>query len=293
MDSNENSSSFFSIPEKAIGVFEAIHGLNITIHDIEGRISPHVNPDRSVHHRSGLCLAAKKSNASQKCLNFDVERTREEILRYPEGRLQLCHAGLVEFVWPGLECGQLLWVLFAGQIPIDSFDSGETLHKDVQELTGVTLLNEEFRNHSHAVESSRVPIIRESLGQLSARLLLWHRNLLEGGMGGYSEADQKERIYRFLNLRFQDDVNLEDLASELGLSFHRTSHLVNELFGKSFPPLLTEFRMRYAKHQLQVSNKSILEILLDCGFRDSSYFSWLFRREFGISPREYRKRMSY
>ena len=47
-------------------------------------------------------------------------------------------------------------------------------------------------------------------------------------------------------------------------------------------------RMGYARHHLEMSNRDILDIALDCGLQNMSHFYDLFRRETGMTPRAYR-----
>lgn len=53
---------------------------------------------------------------------------------------------------------------------------------------------------------------------------------------------------------------------------------------------LTEVRMHYAARILVNDNIPIKQIAEKCGFRDQLYFSAAFRRFWGCSPREYRKK---
>jgi len=54
--------------------------------------------------------------------------------------------------------------------------------------------------------------------------------------------------------------------------------------------LLNRFRMDYAAKELSMTDRSILDISLDCGLDSLSYFYRLFRQSHGMSPKEYRIR---
>ena len=47
-------------------------------------------------------------------------------------------------------------------------------------------------------------------------------------------------------------------------------------------------RLDAAAVQLRTTSCSVLEILLDCGFENASYFTDAFRARFGCTPRAYR-----
>lgn len=63
-----------------------------------------------------------------------------------------------------------------------------------------------------------------------------------------------------------------------------------EAVGTSPIEYLLNLRMSKAAAMLLKSRKSISEIALDCGFRDSNYFSRQFRNYYNCSPREYRQK---
>lgn len=63
-----------------------------------------------------------------------------------------------------------------------------------------------------------------------------------------------------------------------------------EATGSSPIEYLLRVRITKAAEQLSQSDSSISEVALNCGFRDSNYFSRQFRKFYNCSPREYRKR---
>ena len=73
-------------------------------------------------------------------------------------------------------------------------------------------------------------------------------------------------------------------------------HNFKEYTGKTVNEYLTEYRIYIAKQLLEDTEKSILEIALECGFNEASYFIRIFKRQTGISPLKYRgqnKRSDY
>ena len=73
------------------------------------------------------------------------------------------------------------------------------------------------------------------------------------------------------------------------MSVSYLSTLIKKVSGKSFTTLLTEKRMEVAREQLLYSPKKILEIAMDCGYSDNHYFSYCFKKYFGISPKKMRE----
>jgi AraC-like DNA-binding protein len=84
------------------------------------------------------------------------------------------------------------------------------------------------------------------------------------------------------------DVGLDDLAAELGLSVSRTSHEVVACCGMGFARLLAEARLGTAAWLLRHSGLSVVEVALASGFGDVSHFHACFRKRFAATPRRYR-----
>ena len=58
----------------------------------------------------------------------------------------------------------------------------------------------------------------------------------------------------------------------------------------TFVEYLTAVRIEAAKHLLTCGNSRMSDIAFDVGYQDSHYFSYLFKKHIGVSPREYRSR---
>ncbi|MFQ8730023.1 MAG: helix-turn-helix domain-containing protein [Enterocloster bolteae] len=52
---------------------------------------------------------------------------------------------------------------------------------------------------------------------------------------------------------------------------------------------LNSYRIEHAKTKLKDSNLSVNEISYSVGFQDARYFSKLFKKYVGITPKDYRK----
>ena len=59
---------------------------------------------------------------------------------------------------------------------------------------------------------------------------------------------------------------------------------------KTFVEYLTAVRIEAAKQLLTCGNSRMSDIAFDVGYQDSHYFSYLFKKHVGVSPREYRSR---
>ena len=55
-----------------------------------------------------------------------------------------------------------------------------------------------------------------------------------------------------------------------------------------FIQYLNDYRLTMAGELLKMTEESVTQIALKCGFENLSYFNRLFRRKFGVTPGQYR-----
>jgi len=114
-----------------------------------------------------------------------------------------------------------------------------------------------------------------------------------GTLRGASDAVPDDGIVRrvreFLRDHFRDEIGLADVAGYLGLSESHCSREISRRFGASFSHLLREYRLQIARRLLTDDRSTIKEVAEGAGFRDANYFSRVFQREYGMSPREFRR----
>ena len=84
------------------------------------------------------------------------------------------------------------------------------------------------------------------------------------------------------------EMNLHILAKKLGVSNGYLSAIFKKETGKTITQYIHHKRLSYAQHLLKSTNLQVQTVALHCGMVDVQYFSKLFKREFGISPSQYR-----
>ncbi len=88
----------------------------------------------------------------------------------------------------------------------------------------------------------------------------------------------------------QDDISLNSVAEMVGMSPSYFSSIFSKESGKTFVEYLTEIRMEKAKELLMCSSMKTSDIGHSVGYKDSHYFSYIFKKKQGCSPKEYRAR---
>ena len=103
----------------------------------------------------------------------------------------------------------------------------------------------------------------------------------------YDNSVEKAKEYIRENFA-SEDISLNVVSKFVNLSPTHFSMIFSQESGQTFIEFLTETRIEKAKELLLCTPKRSSEIAYDIGFRDSHYFSFVFRKTVGCSPREFR-----
>jgi len=113
-----------------------------------------------------------------------------------------------------------------------------------------------------------------------------------------SEAKQEKhipenfrQICRFIESNYGDELTLSSLAKRIHLAPAYFSRKFKEYFGRGPIDYLVMFRLHIAMLNLHNPELSIQEIAARIGYRDSFYFSKLFKRRFGMAPQTFRTQL--
>lgn len=102
----------------------------------------------------------------------------------------------------------------------------------------------------------------------------------------------KDRVIQeaitYIENHYNKPITREDLATRLRCSVAHFSRLFSKTTGYSYREFLLLFRLEKAKEMLERSHLKVAEIAYGAGFQDPSYFSKAFRKQVGVSPRQYR-----
>ena len=86
----------------------------------------------------------------------------------------------------------------------------------------------------------------------------------------------------------QTTLNLNEVAQAIGMSPNYFSGLFSQEMKMTFVEYVTNKRMDQAKRLLRESDQSSAQIAAAVGYKDAHYFSFVFKKTVGVSPRDWR-----
>lgn len=100
---------------------------------------------------------------------------------------------------------------------------------------------------------------------------------------------QVRKAESFIRQHYADpDLSLQSLTAHLAVSTSHFTALFKSKTGSTFVEYLTQVRMEKARQMLVYTDKRSYEVAEEVGFSDPHYFSVVFKRHAGMSPKEYR-----
>ena len=88
-------------------------------------------------------------------------------------------------------------------------------------------------------------------------------------------------------------IDYDLLASTLCLSRAHLNRKIKAITGETTTDLILKIKISLAKNLLDNTDKSIIEITMDCGMDSDSYFCTLFKKATGQTPLQYRNRKNW
>ena len=105
--------------------------------------------------------------------------------------------------------------------------------------------------------------------------------------GKYADVILKAKKYIEENYADQN-TTLTTVAEAVALSPNHFSTIFSQECKTTFIEYLTNVRLENAKRLMRETDMKGYDIAYDCGFSDPHYFSYIFKKNTGLSPREYK-----
>ncbi|MDY4895273.1 MAG: helix-turn-helix domain-containing protein [Candidatus Borkfalkiaceae bacterium] len=255
--------------------------LNIALCDFYGNIPFEASSYLSefMVHQCLLCQKIKGKHLKS-CLHQQAF-VKRKILRNEKPFFGSCYAGVYEYIVPIVENG-----IYRGFISITGY---------LPPTPRVSVFNPELNLLQKSTEKtlrSEIPsekFLQTVIAPLknSLKLLTYYYNVNE--IKPQLKDDYLHQlILQYIAENYLRPLTMPVIAEELHYSESYLSHIFREKQHQSIMQYVHALKIKYAKLLLRATNKNITEISELLGFQDSNYFSAVFKKSTGCSPRTFR-----
>ena len=108
----------------------------------------------------------------------------------------------------------------------------------------------------------------------------------------YETRRQLKNVLAFVAEHYNEKIKVADLARMSGFSESYFMSFFHQYVGMSCIRYINHYRIQKAAQDLEKTQAPVMEVALNHGFENISYFNLQFRRQFGMTPGEFRTKFS-
>ncbi|MBQ2967891.1 MAG: helix-turn-helix transcriptional regulator [Clostridia bacterium] len=234
-------------------------------------------------HEGAYCVYISQNNneVHNKCL--ECQRKAVSKVRKSGAFSGVCHAGVFEYVYPVTINGKTDGILCV------SGYAAENKSEYIDKLEKVYGLDRRVTQTTYSTLETNIPS-KEDVDVLIYPLLSMIELLsYEDKIKNEPSTPLSEKILEHCRWNFLKKITTEDICNKFFCSRSYVAHMFKKETGKSLPEYINFYRIKTAKHILKTTDAGITEVATLSGFEDRGYFSKCFKKETGLTPREWRK----
>lgn len=276
--------------------------IHISIHDASGVFQS--NPDLKLHpiykvHYNDFCNKAKTTCAGLRfCLRCKACSIRKAF-SVNEMYVGRCYLGITEIVKPVVLNGRKICVIYLGNMTEE--EKLPSIKGMIHKACGITGVKEnllldalegtekvgkqDIEQYKEIVEVVS-HLIRQTLLNYMKRDRTEEMLITAAGSGKHWIIDAVEN---YIRAYYDRDLKLSYLSKLYFVNPDYLCRLFRKETGKNFSEYVNDIRIEKSKQLLTGSDDAIMNIALQVGYNNVTYFNRVFRKQTGISPGEYRK----
>jgi len=165
----------------------------------------------------------------------------------------------------------------------------QILHGRVRDLASAGDLHERLESHFlYGSDHHRIRA-RAMLLELLLDILDTSSCKPEPKMDRSIESRARGLLTRYSHQGLETMPSIEDIFADLSCSYAHICRCFKKRYGVSPLTYITTLRINRAKHMLRENGSSISEVAQKAGYSDPAYFSRVFRKYVGVSPKQFRQ----
>jgi len=107
---------------------------------------------------------------------------------------------------------------------------------------------------------------------------------------GQAMRKEVQKALRYIQENYRHEITLDEVATQVGISRTYFSSIFKKETEEQFSSYLTDFRLERACEMLRKSESKIYNIAYEVGFHSHNYFNNIFKKKYGMTPKEYREK---
>ena len=165
-----------------------------------------------------------------------------------------------------------------------------TLLRKAAEKGGVHPVYLDSVSSSYAVKIEQLESVDAVLPFMSEMFRSYCRIVRKHSMKDYSPLTQK--AIAFIDTDLSADLSLRTISQALNISSSYLSTSFKKETGQTLTDYINRRRISHAKHLLKSTSLQIQTVAQHCGIVDVHYFSKVFKKIVGITPKQYRQNVN-
>lgn len=101
--------------------------------------------------------------------------------------------------------------------------------------------------------------------------------------------ERLKSVLKYIETHYMSSISIDEISAVSGFSASHFMRFFKSAMGTSFTSYLSSYRLSMAARLLLLTNNSILDIALSCGYENLSYFNRSFKKRYKKTPSEYRR----
>lgn len=259
--------------------------IHICIHDVSGILNAE-NLRLDISHRIHSCafcdIAKETAQGYLKCVEHK-ERVNRIAAKKRTPFFGMCPYGIWEIAYPVKNEGKTICIIYLGNI-LENKGREDTAKKvlSTAKLTGCNtqLLLKELDNCQKGECEDFIPVARMLADFIIANVPKKYNDDEHWAVKGAKE---------YVNQYFDKPIQIGMISALFNLNSRYFGRIFKEQEGIEFSNYVNQIRICKAKDMLRKKHVTISETALLCGYDDFSYFSRVFKKICGVSPRQYKK----
>ncbi|WP_426452511.1 AraC family transcriptional regulator [Paenibacillus sp. S-38] len=224
-----------------------------------------------------------------------IFETGRQTYRLSQGQgFLICPHSITFYQADSLHPWEYCWIGFSG-LQAETFLKQAGLHSDAPIFTFDR--NEEWHACVSAIMESKRTILGRDL-KLTGLLYLMLSLIVQDNATTDTENagnDRKQfyvtKVLDFIEMNYANRFSVADVADFVGLNRSYLCSLFKEHIHSSIQSYLVQYRIQKACELMNQRELSIGDIARSVGYEDPLLFSKMFRKNMGVSPKEYRTRL--